>query len=131
MSGTLGSVTTTYASVASYAPQGAPQRTNLNNGNLIEQTCFNSRLQPTTIRQRTGGAASSCSQGSNDVGYLSYSYSGTNNNGEVAGQSIYHAASGSNPARSFQQSYTAYDGVGRLGYFQETAGGNTWSQTYQ
>ena len=102
-----GGQTVTYATVQTYAPHGAPTQIALNNG-LTEQTCFNGMLQPVVIRQRTGGAASctNAAPDASDVGFLSYAFPATNNNGNVLGQTIQYGASGGVPAKSFQQTYS-------------------------
>ena len=55
VTGTMSGVQTSYATGLQYAPQGALQQMSLGNG-LVEQSCYNSLLQPTAIRQRRGGA---------------------------------------------------------------------------
>jgi hypothetical protein len=99
LSGKVGSNTTSYVTSVSYAPHGAVQQVALGNG-LTEQSCFNNMLQPFVIRQRRTGA-SSCLTGTaadgNDVGYLYFTFP-SGNNGNVAGQAIQYAASGSHGA---------------------------------
>jgi RHS repeat-associated protein len=106
-----------YASGITYAPQGAMASMTLGN-NLIEQTIFNSRLQPTTIEL---GVSTSNPQ---RVLGLVYSYNTQNqhdNNGNVLSQTV---NAGSTQIGS--QIYT-YDGVNRLQTATETA---AWTQTY-
>jgi len=129
-----------YADSVTYAPFGAIQQYALGNA-LSEQTCFNSRLRPTVIRQRTS-ATMTCGiagvadapQDSSDVGYLSFAFRSNGDNGDVASQTIHYAAYGSNPVFNATQTYT-YDGlngisgVDRLNSVSET-GGSSWHQTY-
>lgn len=82
----------TYASQMSYAPHGALAQCIYGN-NLIEQTTFNSRLQPTLI-----------TLSSNPVLSISLNYGTTTNNGNVVSQTISQVGT---------QSYT-YDDVNRL-----------------
>jgi YD repeat-containing protein len=99
-----------------YAPHGAIEAMQLGSGRW-EHTAFNARLQPEQI-----GVGSS----SSDSGLLgiSYDYGGSNNNGNVRGQTI--TAGG----RSFQQTYT-YDALNRLEGATEGRDGSTvWSQSY-
>jgi RHS repeat-associated protein len=106
-----------YASGITYAPQGAMASMTLGN-NLIEQTIFNSRLQPTTIEL---GVSTSNPQ---SVLGLVYSYNTQNqhdNNGNVLSQAI---NAGSTQIGS--QTYT-YDGVNRL---QTVTEGSAWNQRY-
>ncbi len=86
----------TYAAGFSYAPHGAVSQFTYGNG-LIEQTSFNTRLQPTSI-----------TVSSNPFPYLPFSislnYGTTTNNGNVLSQTISSVGT---------QSYT-YDEVNRL-----------------
>lgn len=129
VTGTLAGVNTTYASSASYAPQGAARQINLGN-TLIEQRCYNARLQPVLLRQRTGGAAD-CATGANpdanDLLHLRYDYGSGSNNGNVLAQTI--TAQTPQGTKVFQQNY-GYDGVSRLQTASETGPGTAWSQTY-
>ena len=114
---------TNYVTSVTYAPHGAATQMALKNGALIEQNCFNSRLQPEIIRQRTGAPADcGANPDANDLLHLKYVYgvSTDRNNGDIASQTITRGA------HAFQQAYT-YDTVGRLASAAETA---AWSQTY-
>jgi len=130
VTGSLNGTPTTYVSSVSYATQGAAQQINLGNS-LIEQTCYNSRLQPFVIRQRTGSADSCTSPPApdlNDVGYLAFSFSPTQNNGNVTQQNITYGKNGTAyPSLSFVQTYS-YDGVNRLTQVNETGPGTPWYQ---
>ena len=121
---------TTYGSGIIRTPAGAIQQMTLGNG-LTEQTCFNNMLQPFVIRQRRN-TATSCQTGtasdSYDVGYFAFTFP-TGNNGNIAGQTIQYAASGSYSPMAFQQTY-GYDGVNRLSNVTETGSGPTWSQSF-
>jgi RHS repeat-associated protein len=133
--GVIGTTNTNYASIplppsSGYAAQGAIQKMTL--GGLTEQTCFNARLQPIVIRQLSGTATTPCGTGGSDVLRLSYGYSATNNNGNLATQTIKYAAT------TFTQSY-GYDVVNRLTCANEVAsptgvtcgtGTPNWSQAY-
>jgi RHS repeat-associated protein len=77
-------------------------------GTLAESTMFNSRLQPTQIQ-------------AGSLLTLGYSFSSTQNNGNILGQTI---NDGVNPVKT--QSY-GYDAVNRLTTANE---GSTWAQTY-
>ncbi len=99
--GTRGNaVPVTYATVMSYAAHGAMQQLQLGN-TLIEQTLFNSRLQPTDIKLGTATAP-------NSKLHLQYDYGTTQNNGNVRSQQI---AIGS--TLSLTQTYE-YDDLNRL-----------------
>lgn len=111
-----------YASNVIYTAGGAASRLQLGNG-LIEQTCFNSRLQPEIIRLRASAAAQ-CGQAfdSADKVYLGFSYgSPGGNNGNITAQTI------SLPGLSLAESY-GYDALNRISSFNEAAG---WWQTYE
>lgn len=117
---------TTYATTISYASHGVIQQMNL--GSLVEQTCFNNRLQPTAIRLGFS-ASTNCSSVGTDRLDLTYSYGTTSNNGNLLSQII------SRPVFGFTatQNYTAlnpYDGVNRLQSVQETGPGTGWSEQY-
>ena len=139
ISGLLGSTTTNYAQGVSYAPHGAIQLIGLANG-LFEQTCYNSMLQPFVIRQRPLNTLFGCqavtAPDSSDAGYLSYTFSPSNNNGNVTGQAIHYGASGGYPATDFQQTYTYTDPstrnvVSRLISATESRANNTpWTQQF-
>jgi RHS repeat-associated protein len=102
------------------------------------QTCYNSMLQPFVIRQ--SNTISSCQTGtapnSNDVGYLSYTFSPSQNNGNVTGQAIHYGASGTYLAMDFQQTYTYTDPstsnvVSRLISATESRANHTpWTQQF-
>ncbi|MEQ1949576.1 MAG: RHS repeat-associated core domain-containing protein [Bryobacteraceae bacterium] len=113
----------TYASAASYAPHGAMQSLTLGN-TLIEATCYNERLQ-VTARRLGSSATTNCAAGVNDPLRLSFTYSATQNNGNVLTQTTSRYLGGS--ALSWTQSY-GYDAVNRLTTASETGAGS-WSQT--
>lgn len=102
----------TYASQFSYTAHWAAKALQLGNAKW-EHTSFNSRLQPTLIGLGTSGSDSSIVQ-------LTYGYGTTNNNGNVATQTITIGATQMN------QSY-GYDGLNRLSSATETG---AWTQTY-
>ena len=138
LSGLLGSNTTNYVSTVSYAPQGAPQVIAFGN-TLMEEACYNNQLQPFVIRQRRNTLPScqtSPAPDGNDVGYLAYTFSSTQNNGNVSGQAIHYGASDAYPAMDFQQNYTYTDpstgnAVSRLISANESGGNNTpWTQQF-
>jgi RHS repeat-associated protein len=106
-----------YASGITYAPQGAMGFMTLGN-NLVEQTMYNSRLQPTTIELGVSTANPQSVLG------LIYTYNTQNlhdNNGNVLTQTI---NAGSTQIGS--QTYT-YDAVNRL---QMATEGSAWNQRY-
>jgi RHS repeat-associated protein len=105
VSGTLGANTTHYVSSVSYAPHGAPSSISLANGAMTRQTCFNSLLQPVVLRLRTGQASCGAADGS-DIGYFGYTFSSTQNNGNVLGQAIQYGAGQTYASKSFQQTYS-------------------------
>ena len=106
-----------YASSIAYAPQGAIASMTLGNM-LLEQTTFNSRLQPTLIQL---GVSTSNAQSVLGLAYR-YSTTGhTDNNGNVLSQAI-----NAGTTLIGSQSYT-YDGVDRL---QTAMEGSAWNQTY-
>jgi YD repeat-containing protein len=118
-----------YASGISYAPHGGARQITLGNS-LIEQTCYNGRLQPVAIRQRTGLAADCTNPAwdSNDLLYLSNQYyqgSSTQNDGNVWQQASRYGSA------VFQQTY-GYDALSRLSSASETpqGGGSGWAQSY-
>jgi YD repeat-containing protein len=116
-------LTTTPASgIYAYASQGAIRQMTLGN-TLVEQTCFNNRLQPTGIRLgSTANGPTDCSNpGGSDLLNLAYGFGTTNNNGNLLSQTI------TRPGQSWTQTYSGYDGVNRLTAASE---GNAWSQTY-
>ena len=121
VTGTLGAATN-YATVSAYAAQGGIQQLAL--GSLVEETCFNARLQPVTVRQLVGPAGTVCGTGGADVLRLGYDYGSGNNNGNVASQTIAYGS-----ATSFSQTYT-YDTVNRLQTMGETGPGTAVAQTY-
>ena len=109
-----------YASGIAYTPSGAVQSTTLGN-RLIEQTMYNSRLQPVTIQLGTAASASSVLEldyGFNTAGQ-------TDNNGNVLEQKIKIGTT-----LVADQTY-GYDQVNRLQTASETSGGGTsWSRTF-
>jgi RHS repeat-associated protein len=109
----------TYASSIGYAAQGAVSSMTLGN-NLIDQTAFNNRLQPTQIKLGTTSSPSSVLQ-------LDYTYSNSNpnvhdNNGNVLAQAITIGST------VMSQSYS-YDSLNRLQSASENNGAS-WSQSY-
>jgi RHS repeat-associated protein len=117
---TVQSGSTTYASNIAYAPQGAPNGMNLGN-TKFEETCFNTRLQPTGIRVGTATTNGACTN-SGDLLNLGLNYGTTANNGNLQSQTI--ASAGLSSAVS--QSYS-YDLVNRLTGASE---GSNWSRTF-
>jgi YD repeat-containing protein len=128
ISGQVGSTVTNYTSAISpitYAPQGAVASMTLGNG-LIEQNCYNAKLQMTLIRQRTGAAVdcvSGASRDSNDVLHLRFNYPVTTNNGNMANQVATYGT------KIFTQTY-GYDGVNRVTSVSETGPATGWSRNY-
>jgi RHS repeat-associated protein len=136
------STTVTYASVPDngtihgYAPQGAVQQMSL--GANVEQTCFNDRLQVVGIRLGTSTTGNCQFAASNDWLNLGYTYSASNNNGNVLTQTIQGPVTGG-ASWMVTQGYT-YDAANRLKTATEVAGGSapsspcaagsTWCQTY-
>jgi RHS repeat-associated protein len=99
---------TTYATVTSFATTGAATSMTLGNA-LAETTTFNARLQPTQIQ---AGALMT----------LGYTYSATQNNGNLQTQTI------TRPSSSLTQTY-GYDTLNRLTSANQT-GSVAWSQGY-
>ncbi len=121
VSGALSGVTTPYARGLVYAAQGALSGMTLGSGKY-EETCFNSRLQPTGIR--VGTAATGCAN-SSDLLNLAFGYGSTNNNGNLTNDGIV-ASGGANVTQSF-----VYDGVNRLSTGSEVANSTTtWSRAF-
>ena len=118
---------TTYFQLPSYAPHGALQQVTLGNG-LIEQACFNARLQPVVLRQRTGTAVdcTTPARDSFDLLHLSYAY-GSNSNSANTGNIITQTSTYG--SKTFVQNYT-YDLVNRLATAAESGPGTGWQQTY-
>lgn len=117
-----------YVSGTAYAAHGALQQITLNN-TLIEQACFNGRLEPAILRQRKSTAAD-CATASNpdtnDVLHLRYDYESSGNStntGNVSAQTITFGT------KIFHQNY-AYDGVNRLAGASETGPGAGWSENF-
>jgi RHS repeat-associated protein len=111
----------TYASGFSYTAHGAVQSMTLGNG-LIDQTTFNSRLQPTIIQLGSGANPSSMLE-------LDYTYNtsgNTDNNGNVLEQVIKIGTTVIG-----DQKYQ-YDRANRLSNSAETFNGGTlsWSRTF-
>lgn len=110
-----------YVNGVSYTAHGAVAALTLGNS-LIEQTAFNTRLQPTQIKLGTAGSSASVLQ-------LDYSYETAgqhDNNGNVRTQTI-NVPNGSGGTAVMTQSY-AYDALNRLQSMSESNGG--WTQTY-
>jgi len=97
-----------YVTATSFATTGAVLSQTLGN-TLTETRTYNSRLQPTQIQ--LGSLLT-----------LGYGYSATQNNGNLATQTITRSGS------TWTDTY-GYDGVNRLTSASE-AGAGTWSQTY-
>ncbi len=114
------------------APNWAIRQMALGN-TLTEQTCYNDRQQPYVVRQRSGGSTHvpACQAGmtpdSYDVGFLSFAFP-TNNNGNIANQTIQYAAAPGYSCMRFVQGYT-YDGANRIASVTES-GSSPWSQTF-
>ena len=114
MSGSLGGNSTPYAGSSSspiaYSAHGAITSMLLGNTGISETTHYNSRLQPDNIQ-------------AGSLMTLAYTYSSTNNNGNVLSQQI------TRPSWSATQSYSYGDGTNRLTAAGQTGSGN-WSDTY-
>jgi RHS repeat-associated protein len=106
----------TYASPISYSPQGTVKSMTLGNG-LIENTTFNTRLQPTEIQLGTSGVP-----GSKLDLTFTYNTQGKNDdNGNLLTESI-----SANASSIASQTYT-YDALNRLTSASETS---AWSQAF-
>jgi RHS repeat-associated protein len=101
--------------VYGYAAHGALQQATYGNAR-VEQSCYNSRMQATTIR--LGSAASTACANSSDLLNLTFDYGTSANNGNLQSQTI--------GAMSATQHY-AYDGVNRLTMAVEGANATTGS----
>lgn len=98
---------TTYASSVTYAPQGAVSGMKLGNG-LWASIGFNNQLQATSMGLGT-------SQGASNIWSLTNNYSGTRDNGNIAGQTLVVPGTG-----TVNTSY-GYDGVNRLSVAAENS----------
>jgi YD repeat-containing protein len=106
VSGVMGG-TTNYASSIGYAPHGAV--TSMALGNTLNGTVsFNSRLQ-------AGAMSLGTSPGGSDIWSLSNAFSGSQNNGNVLGQTL------SVPGMSTLNTIYTYDGVNRLSVAAENS----------
>jgi YD repeat-containing protein len=105
----LGGTQTTYVSSASYATHGALSQIAMGNG-ITETTSFNARLQPVSIQ-------------AGNLLTLGYSFSPSQNNGNVQTQTITRPGVG-----SWTQTY-GYDGVNRLTSANESGTGS-WTESY-
>jgi YD repeat-containing protein len=125
VSGSPNCTGTKYASQVSYAPHGAMQQLTLGN-NLIEQTCYNQRLQPVAIRLGATATAN-CANAGADPLKLIYDYGTTSNNGNLLHQAVSRGSQG------WYQTY-GYDGVNRLTSASEANSFNLnqvyWTQNY-
>ncbi len=121
VSGTLGGNQRNYVTSVNYASQGALSSVVMGNG-LRELRCYNSRLQPFSIRLRATTVQCGTGPDVNDLVHLGLNYGTTNNNGNIQTQTI------TVPGKTFTQSYT-YDPVNRLATATENPS-QTWSQTY-
>src|SRR5690242_7605494 len=92
-----------------------------------EQTCSNTRLQPTVIRVGTSASSNCTNVGNNDLLNLAYTYNpdARPNNGDVGSQTITRPVA-PGTARSWTQSYH-YDALDRLFSADE---GSDWTQVY-
>ncbi len=111
-----------YVSAVTYTSHSAIQQMMLGNG-LIDQTCFNNRLQPFDIRVGTS-ATVNCTNSGSDVLNLGFGYGTTNNNGNVQNQTI------AIPGSTNTQNYT-YDALNRLWTFTETGGQANQTYNYE
>jgi RHS repeat-associated protein len=119
---------TIYVNSVSYNAHGAIGQLQLNGTHILEQTCYNSRLEPILLRQRTSAVLdclTGASPDSNDLLHLALTYgtSYSTNNGNPSSQKITALAG------VFTQNYT-YDNVGRIATASETGPGTGWNQTY-
>ena len=80
----------TYATGIEYAAHGGLKQMVLGTSNhLTEETCYNSRLQPSGIRVGTASTSVVCANPGGDLLNLGFGYgSATANNGNVASQTI-------------------------------------------
>jgi RHS repeat-associated protein len=113
-----GEANKTYASAFNYTSHSTIKQVTLGN-TLIEQTSFNSRLQPVTIKLGSDTSPASQLQ-------LTYTYNPTGqpalNNGNIVTQRI------QSPGLDVTQNYT-YDHLNRLTQAEENGGAN-WRQIY-
>jgi YD repeat-containing protein len=98
-----------YATGIVYEAHGGLKQTTLGNG-VVESWTYNSRLQPASVQ-------------AGSLMTLQYGYPATQNNGNLASQTIVRGA------QQWVQSY-GYDGVNRLGSASESGPGTAWSETY-
>jgi len=132
--GTLGGRTTRYAALPesgaggySYAANGSVQQMTLGN-NLLEETCFNNRLQPRGIRVGSASTSGTCIDPGTDLLNLGFSYGSTGaNNGNVSVATIV-ARPPAAAKVSVSQAFT-YDALNRLKTAGE-AGSPGWQQLY-
>jgi RHS repeat-associated protein len=126
VSGSQNSVPTTYATVplpplSGYASHGALQQMTLGNS-LVEQSCFNNRLQPVAIRLGVG-VTTNCGNSGADPLNLGYGYTSGNNNENIATQTI---TRWTGSTWSATLNYSVYDGLNRLTNTSESSG---WAET--
>jgi RHS repeat-associated protein len=118
VAGTKGTTTSRYASHLLYAAHGAVRQVTLGN-NLVEQTSFNTRLQPTAIELGTAANPAEKLQ-------LSYDYGTTTNNGNLIEQRI-HVPGLEHPIIQHYE----YDSLNRLTRARETVDSvQSWQQVY-
>jgi len=111
----------------SYAAHGALDALKFASPNLlVEQHCYNSRLQPIGIR--VGASTTTGCADSSDILNLSYTFSATQNNGNVQGQTITRRSPQSG-TQTWTHVYTYTDGLNRLTGASESGSGS-WTQTY-
>jgi RHS repeat-associated protein len=113
----------TYASGFIWTAHGAMAGLSLSNVSgsprMVEQTSYNSRLQPTKMEMRKAGT--------NELLLgLDYGYGTTANNGNMQTQGIRIGGTGAAATWTMQQSFS-YDGLNRLDLATEGGG---WSQDY-
>jgi RHS repeat-associated protein len=124
VAGTLpGSSQRVYTASVGYTPHGAVLSLGMGNG-LVEQRCYNSRLQPQVIRLRTSAAPCGSSPDAYDLLHLALSFGNINNNGNVLSQAV------TVQNKTWNQVYT-YDQLNRLATAVEGNPSPTWSQTYR
>jgi YD repeat-containing protein len=125
VNGLINGVSNNYAAGIEYGPHGAlRQMTMVGAANLVEQTCFNNRLQPIAIQVGTSGVShNTCPAPAGQKLRLEYGYGpATANNGNVQSQGINRSGA------VWTQTYT-YDRMNRLKTAAE-GGAGSWAEPH-
>ena len=127
VSGALAGVNTAYVQSVAYAPHGGINQIKLQSG-LYEETCYNTRLQPTAIRLGSSSTLlAACQDSGADALNLTFGYGPAGaNNGNIGTAGITARAPNATPVNASQA--FAYDAVNRLSVASESG---VWSRNYR